>query len=82
MNEVHCLGEVIDIGKFKFIYGRNLPYKSVINMEVKLVDGQIITARGYDEIADDILRNEFKFVYIYGQLRTDGYVQIRQIKNI
>jgi hypothetical protein len=82
MNEGYFLGEIIDVGKFKFIYGGDLIHKSVICLKMKLIDGQIVNLRGYDEVADLILRNEFKFVYISGKLKTEGYIQIKEIEKI
>lgn len=82
MNEGYFLGQVIDIGKFKFIYGKDLRHKAMIEITVKLVDKEILIFRGYDDIADDILKNKFKFVYILGQLRTTGYIEIKEIGKI
>lgn len=82
MNLGYFIGEVIYVGKFKFVYGEDLTHKSVICLKIKLLDGEIINLRGYDEIADKILRNDFKFVYICGRLRTDGYIQIKEIEKI
>ena len=42
-------------------------------------DGKEVKFRGYDEVADEILRNDFEFVYITGKLRTDGFVEITEI---
>lgn len=76
------IGEVVHIDKFKFIYGGNLTHKSVISIEVRLIDDELVYLRGFDDIADTILRSDFKFVYIHGQLKTDGYVQINEIEKI
>lgn len=82
MNKVFLIGEIIYTGKFKFIYGRNLIHKSVISIKVKLIGGEIVYLRGFDEIADEILRSDFKFVYIQGELKTEGYIKINQIEKI
>ncbi len=81
MNYGFFLGEVIDIDKFKFIYGKNLRYKSMIEIKVKLIDKQEVIFRGYDEIADKIARSKLKFVFIYGYIR-QGYIQIKEIQEI
>ncbi len=82
MNEGYFLGEVIYIDKFKFIYGNDLTHKSMIELIVKLLDKQELIFRGYDEVADSILQNKFKFVYILGKLRTEGYIEIKEIGKI
>lgn len=79
MNIVIILGKVIKTYKFKFIYGGNLIHKSIIKINVKSFGGEEIECIGYDDIADEILRNEFKFVCIQGSLRTEGYVEISKI---
>ncbi len=82
MNEGCFLGEVIYVDKFKFVYGNDLTHKAMIEILVKLADKQELTFRGYDDIADYILRNEFEFVYIEGQLRGEGYIEIKEIEKI
>jgi len=82
MNEGYFLGEVIYIDKFKFIYGNDLTHKSMIELIVKLIDKQELIFRGYDDVADSILQNKFKFVYILGKLRTEGYIEIKEIGKI
>ena len=79
MNIGYFGGKVIDVGKFKFIYGNDLVHKSMIDISVLLNDGKEVKFRGYDEVADEILRNDFEFVYITGKLRTDGFVEITEI---
>jgi len=80
MNRGFFLGKVLSIGKFKFIYGENLIHKSMIELTVELFDGNIVIFRGYDNIADYILQNEFEFVYIEGILRTEGFLEIIEIE--
>ncbi|MBP3597394.1 MAG: hypothetical protein J6J60_08380 [Clostridia bacterium] len=82
MNEGFFLGRIKYVDKFKFIYGKDLSYKSVIKLLVELYDQTIIEVRGYDDIADKILMNGFRFVYIYGELKTEGYILIREIEGI
>lgn len=82
MNEGFFLGRIKYVDKFKFIYGKDLSHKSVIKLLVELCNQTIIEVRGYDDIADKILRNEFRFVYIYGELKTEGYIFIREIEGI
>ncbi len=72
----------MEIDKFKFIYGKNLTHKAVIKMNVKLCDKTVIEFKTFDDIADKILRNEFKFVYICGQIKSEGYVQIKEIEEV
>ena len=80
MNIVIILGEVVKTYKFKFIYGKKLIHKSIMKIKVRSFDGEEIECVGYDDIADKILRNRFKFVCIEGSLRTEGYVEISKIK--
>lgn len=76
MNECFLIGEIISKGSFKFIFNGRGKNKSVIKLTIKLLDGTIVECKGYDEIADEILRNEYKFVFINGILKTDGFVRI------
>lgn len=82
MNEGYFLGEIIKTNQFKFIYGNDLTHKAMIEITVKLVDKEIITFRGYDYVADKILREKFRFVYIIGELRTEGFIEIKEIEKI
>lgn len=82
MNEGYFIGKVIETGKFKFVYGTDLSHKSVITLKIQLLDKQIIQIRGYDEVADKILRNEYKFICVRGMLRTEGFVQILEIERV
>ena len=79
MNIVFIAGRVVKTYKFKFIYGGSLIHKSIIKIKVKTFEGEEIECIGYDNIADKILRNEFKFVCVQGSLRTEGYVEISKI---
>lgn len=71
MNECFFIGNVIEIGKFKFIVNSKIKYKSKITMKIKLLDGNIINGIAYNEVADYILRNNFlkSTVFIQGILR-------------
>lgn len=82
MNVGYFGGEVTEVGKFKFIYGDNLKHKAMIEMLVTLNDNSVVKFRGYDDIADEILRNEYKFVYITGVVREDGFVEIEEIEKV
>ena len=70
MNECFFIGEVIEVGKFKFILNSKIKHKSEIILKVKLFDGNSINAIAYDEKADYILRNDFltSIVFIQGRL--------------
>lgn len=59
MNVCFFIGEVLEIGKFKFIVNPKIHFKSEITMKIKLIDGNIISVIAYNEVADYILRNNF-----------------------
>lgn len=82
MNIGFFIGTIANIDKFKFIYGDNLKHKSMIEILVNINESNLIKFRGYDDIADNILRNKYKFVFIKGILRTDGYIEIEYIKKL
>lgn len=82
MNEVYLLGKVLKIGKFRFVYGKNLLHKSMMEMVIETVDNMKIVCRGYDNMADKILREEYSIVLIYGRLKTDGFVEIVSIEKV
>lgn len=71
MNECFFIGNVIEVGKFKFIINPEIQYKSEIITKIKLLDGNIIKVVAYDEVADYILRNNLmnSTVFIRGKLR-------------
>ena len=54
----------------------------MIDIWVTLSDDRLVRFRGYDDMADKILRNEFEFVYITGKVRTDGFVEITDIEKV
>ena len=85
MNEVFLIGNVIEKGDFKFILKKS-KHKSQIEIKVKLLDGNIITAIAYDKQADYVLRKKLKLVNIYGELKgKDTYnmkVKILRIQNL
>ena len=74
MNIVFLMGEILEIEKFKNIIDSKNDRKSRIAMKVKLLDGNIIKAICYDEIADYILRNDYlkKVVFIKGKLESSS----------
>lgn len=82
MNVGYFGGKITEVGKFKFIYGDDLTHKSMIDIWVTLSDEGIVKFRGYDDMADKILRNEFEYVYITGKVRTDGFVEITGIEKV
>lgn len=73
MNECFFIGNIIEIGKFKFILNPKIKYKSKIQIKVKLFDGNLVDAVAYDETADYILRNNFynTTVFIQGKVRNE-----------
>ena len=82
MNEVYLIGKIIKLGEFRFIYGDVLVHKSLIKLWIETVDKNIIECWGYDDIADRILRNDFEMVMLRGEIKSKGYVVIKNIENI
>lgn len=74
MNKCFFIGYVIEVGRFRFILNSETKYKSEIIIKIKLLDGNIINAVGYDDIADYILRNNFltKTVLVQGRLKCES----------
>ena len=74
MNECFFIGNVIEIGKFKFILNQKIKHKSKIQIKVKLFDGNLVDAVAYDETADYIFRNDFNktTVFIQGKIRNEA----------
>ncbi len=68
MNEVFIIGKVIEKGDFKFILKKG-KHKSKIELTIKLLDGNIVTAIAYDKLADFVYRKNFELVNIYGELK-------------
>lgn len=73
MNIGFFIGDVINESNFKFIINQKEKHKSKLELEIKLLDGNIITAIGYDEKADYLLRKDFleKRVFVQGKLIND-----------
>ena len=76
------LGKVLEIGQFRFIYGKNLLHKSMMEIVVETIDNMKIVCRGYDDMADKILREEYCMVLICGRLKTDGFVEIVSVEKV
>ncbi len=87
MNVCFFIGEVLEIGKFKFIVNPKIHFKSEITMKIKLIDGNIISVIAYNEVADYILRNNFfkSKVFMQGNLRSSTkkiYINIYHIVKV
>ena len=79
MNDCFFIGKINKVGDFKFIFNGKGRNKAVIKIVLELVEGTIIECKGYDEIADDILRNGYEYVFINGVLKSDGIIRIISI---
>ena len=78
-------GKVINEIDLKFIYNhknKTLGKKhiSIVEMELKLLDGQVIKLHAYNEVADDAFKNICKddFITIQGKIRSN-YVEVESI---
>ena len=82
MNEVYLLGKIIKLGEFRFIYGDVLVHKSSIKLWLKTVDKNVIECWAYDDTADRILRSDFENVMLRGEIKSKGYVVIKNIERV
>lgn len=82
MNEVYLFGKVIKLGEFRFIYGDVLVHKSLIKLWIETTDENVIECWAYDDIADQVLRNDFEIVMLCGKIKSNGYVVINSIESI
>ena len=82
MNEVYLFGKVIKLGEFRFIYGDALAHKSLIKLWIETADENVIECWAYDDIADQVLRNDFEIVMLCGKIKSKGYVVINSIESI
>lgn len=85
INLCFLYGKVINEIDLKFIYNhknKTLGKKhiSIVEMELKLLDGQVIKLHAYNEVADDAFKNINKddFITIQGKIRSN-YVEIEKI---
>ena len=85
INLCFLYGKVINEIDLKFIYNdrnKSLDKKhiSIVEMELKLLDGQVIKLHAYNEVADDVFKNINKddFITIQGKIR-NNYVEIEKI---
>ncbi len=81
-------GKVINEINLKFVYNdknKSLDKKhiSIVEIDLKLLDGQVIKLHAYNELADDVFKNICKndFITIQGKMRSN-YVEIEQIINL
>ena len=85
INLCFLYGKVINEIDLKFIYNdrnKSLDKKhiSIVEMELKLLDGQVIKLHAYNEVADDVFKNIRKddFITIQGKIRSN-YVEVEKI---
>ena len=85
INLCFLYGKVINEIDLKFIYNdrnKSLDKKhiSIVEMELKLLDGQVIKLHAYNEVADDAFKNINKddFITIQGKIR-NNYVEVEKI---
>ena len=85
INLCFLYGKVINEIDLKFIYNhknKTLGKKhiSIVEMELKLLDGQVIHLHAYNEVADDAFKNINKddFITIQGKMR-NNYVEVEKI---
>ena len=78
-------GKVINEIDLKFVYNsqkRSLDKKhtSIVKIELKLQDEQVIQLHAYNEMADYVFRNVKKsdYIFVQGEVK-NNYVEIKQI---
>ena len=90
MNKCFLIANIVKNEGFKFIIKKKSKHKSTVTLQIKLRNGSIFKAIGYDEVADYILRQNIKtgFIAIIGKLRQnektkrDYYIKIEYIKKL
>ena len=85
INLCFLYGKVINEIDLKFIYNdrnKSLDKKhiSIVKIELRLLDGQVIHLHAYNEVADDVFKNIRKddFITIQGKIRSN-YVEVESI---
>ncbi len=87
INLCFLCGKVINKIDLKFIYNhqkKSLDKKhiSIVELELKLLDGQVIKLHAYNETADDVFKNISKddFITVQGKMR-NNYVEIEKVSS-
>ena len=88
MNLCFLIGKVINEIDLKFVYnlkknGLDKKHISIVEIELKLTDEQIIYLKAYNEIADYIYQHIKKndFIAIEGKIR-DNFIEIENLNKI
>ena len=88
MNLCFLMGKVINEIDLKFVYnvkkkGLDKNHTSIVEIELKLKDEQIIYLKAYNEIADYIYQHIKKndFITIEGKVR-DNFIEIEKIYSV
>ena len=89
MNKCFLIANIVKNEGFKFIIKKKSKHKSAVVLQIKLRNGSIFKAIGYDEVADYILRQNIQsgLIAIMGKLRQDKrsrqtYIKIEYIKKL
>lgn len=85
MNKCFFVGKIIGNIDFKFIKQRkNRRNNSISIFQLKLLDGNLINIKAYNEIADlcysSLKKNDF--VFITGKIETIGVINVNFIEKI
>lgn len=82
MNLCFVIGKIINDIDFKFILSGK--HKSIVLLKLKLINGSIIEARAYDEVADCCYRllKKNEIVLIEGRLDTKMYIVLKRVEKI
>ena len=88
MNSCFLIGKISSKIKFNFVIGSKSSFKkekiSIVEFEIKLLDGSLIKIIGYNEIADLCYRQLEKgdMICVYGKINTNMEIVIKEIVEI
>lgn len=82
MNICFFTGEKINEGTFKFIISKNIKHKSQYTFKLKVDNETVIDVICYDNVADYMVKQEFKYIVIIGSIETIDekiYINLRTV---
>ncbi|MBO5005684.1 MAG: hypothetical protein J6D03_10815 [Clostridia bacterium] len=80
MNICFLAGIITDVYEFKFIYNENISHKCIIKFKIRLPeDSQKFELIAFDEMAEEVIKNKFKFVHICAKFVEKYNIEVTDI---
>lgn len=80
MNICFLAGIITKLYEFKFIYNKNISHKCIIKFKIKLLeDEQEIELIAFDDMAEKVIKNKFKFVHICAEFVEKCNISVMEI---